>query len=254
MEENKFFKYKRIPHLDEVLHILDKPVQVYEKIDGGNAQVRKINGRVICGSRAHFLTREKFFRQEWFKDFQRWTLRNYTFYNLLEDLIVYGEWSSKHVLDYKSEFTNKFFMTDVLDLNYKRFIPYEEAKEILFDLKIENLLYLTPLSKGKTNFEQLVKMLEKSEYSNGDREGLVIKNYDSQEFAKLWTSSIKRKGIITVSDIENIILGFKDSGKEIEKEKVIKGLEKDFRRSNRGVSHSAIEKKVDEYFENFSDN
>jgi len=70
----------------------------------------------------------------------------------------------------------------------------------------------------------------------------------------LWTSSIKRKGIITVSDIENIILGFKDLGKEIEKEKVIKGLEKDFRRSNRGVSHSAIEKKVDEYFENFSDN
>ena len=45
MEDNKYVKYKRIPHLEEIPHILDNPVKVYEKIDGGNCQIRKIEGR-----------------------------------------------------------------------------------------------------------------------------------------------------------------------------------------------------------------
>ena len=245
MKEDRFVKYKRIPHLEEIPYILDKPVEVYEKMDGGNSQVRKINGRVICGSRANFLTKEKFFSQEWFKDFQKWALGNYSFYNLLEDLIIYGEWTSKHTLDYKPEFTNKFFMIDLFDLNSKRFIPYEKAREILSDLEIQNLIYLPILFKGKIDFDELTKMLGGSEYRYGDREGLIIKNYDSQEFAKLWTSSIKRKGIISLSDIESIALGIKDSGKEIER---------DFKRSNRQVSSILIKDSVEEYLKKSFDN
>ncbi|MCX6747000.1 MAG: hypothetical protein NTU63_02595 [Candidatus Pacearchaeota archaeon] len=254
MQDNPHFvKYRRIPHLDEVPCILDNLVEVYEKVDGGNVQIRKINGRILSGSRAHFLTREKFFSQEWFKDFNKWALGNYSFYNLLEDLVIYGEWTSKHTLEYKPEFTNKFFMIDLFDLGSKRFIPYEKAREILKDMEIENLIYLEVLFKGKTDFNELTKMIEGSKYRYGNKEGLVIKNYNLQEFAKLWTSSVKRKGVVNVSDVKNVILGLKDSQKRVNKETVIQELELELKRSNRRVSSFAIESEVDYYFEN-SDN
>ncbi|MDO8529012.1 MAG: RNA ligase family protein [Nanoarchaeota archaeon] len=255
MTDNQFIKYQRIPHLEEVPHILDNPVEIYEKIDGGNAQVRKIGGRIFCGSRAHFLTREKLFTQEWFKDFQKWALGNQSFYGLLEDLVIYGEWTAKHTLTYKPEFTNRFFLLDVLDLNSRRFIPYAEARQILSDLGIENLLYLENLSEGKVSREQLVKMLTGNEYRySGEREGLVVKNYELQEFAKLRASSIRRKGIITASDIGNIIHGLKDSGKDITENRVVDELELDFRRSNRQVPLSVIQSSVSNYFKKNPDN
>ena len=194
-DKTHFVKYQRIPHFDEVPRILDNPVEVYEKIDGGNVQVRKIDGRILCGSRAHFLTKEKLFNQQWFKDFQKWALGNSGFYNLPDNLIVYGEWTARHTLSYKPEFTDRFFMIDVLDLNPNLFVPYSDSKQILSDLGIDDLIYLKTLSKGKISREQLVKLLGESEYRYGDREGLVLKNYDSQEFAKLWTSSVRKKGL-----------------------------------------------------------
>lgn len=252
MANNRFVKYHRIPHLDEVPRILDIPVEVYEKIDGGNAQVRQIDGRLFCGSRAHFLTREKSFGQAWFRDFQKWALGNYSFYNLVEDLIIYGEWTAKHTLSYKPEFTNKFFMIDVLDLSSQKFIPYENSRQILSDLEIKDLIYLPNLSNGKTNQEKLEKMLNGSEYRYGDKEGLVIKSYDSQEFAKLWTSSVKRKGVITPSDIESIVFTLGDSNVEITRENLIDELERDFRRSNRQVPLSAIKSAVENYLDKLS--
>ncbi len=248
MEENRFVKYKRIPHLEEIPHILDNPVKVYEKIDGGNCQIRKINYRVLCGTRAHFLTREEFFTEDWFKDFQKWALKDYRFYNLPENLIIYGEWTSKHTLDYKPEFTNKFFLLDVFDLETHGFIPYNEGKERLLDLNIEGPLYLPTIFSGKTDIEQLKKMLEHSEYKNGDKEGLVIKNYNMQEFAKLWTSSIKRKGIVTQSDVQNVFLSLKDEGKSVNRKILLRQLESDLRRSKRNVPAKEIERVVEQFY------
>ncbi|HTZ41692.1 MAG TPA: RNA ligase family protein [Candidatus Omnitrophota bacterium] len=248
MEDNLFVKYKRIPHLDEVPHILNNPVKVYEKIDGGNAQIRKIKGRVICGSRAHFLTREEFFSQDWFKDFQKWALKDYRFYDLPENLIVYGEWTSKHVLNYRPDFTDKFFLLDVFDLDAKRFVPYNEGRDRLLGLKIEGPLYLRTLFSGKIKTEQLEKMVEKSDYRDGNMEGVVIKNYDLQEFAKLWTSTIKRKGIITQSDVKSIFLSLADEGETVTKSKLLRQLESDLRRSNRNVSQKEIQDAVEKFY------
>ena len=121
---DEFIKYPRIPHLVEIPRLLNHPVEVYEKLDGGNVQVRKINGRVVCGCRAHYLGNPKYFRQEWFKDFQKWTFSNYSFYEIPENVIIYGEWLSRHTLDYKSEFTNRFFLIDLLDFDEGAFIEY----------------------------------------------------------------------------------------------------------------------------------
>jgi len=64
----------------------------------------------------------------------------------------------------------------------------------------------------------------------------------------------KKKRVISVSDIENILFGLNDSGKGITEEKIIKELESDFRKSNRQVPISAIESAVRDYFEKTFDN
>lgn len=248
MQIDSFVKYKRIPHLEEIPRILDNPVKVYEKIDGGNSQIRKIEGRVFCGSRAHFLTREEFFSQDWFKDFQKWAMNGYRFYNLPENLIVYGEWSSRHTLDYKPKFTNQFFLLDIFDLSTGKFLSYNEGRDKLVHLGIEGPLYLRTLFSGKTNMEQLKKMIGKSDYRDGDMEGLVIKNYDMQEFAKLWTSSVKRKGIVTQSDVQSTFFSLKDEGKPITRKNLLRELESDLRRSKRDVSLKEIEKAVERFY------
>lgn len=249
MKDNiQFVKYGRIPHLEEVPHILDNSVRVYEKIDGGNCQVRKIEGRVICGSKANFLTREEFFSQDWFKDFNRWVLKDYRFYNLPENFIVYGEWTSSHTLNYYPNFTNKFFFLDVFDLDSNRFLSYNEGKNILLGLKIEGPLYLKTLFHGKTNMGELKRMVEGSEYREGDKEGLVIKNYNLQEFAKLWTSSIKRKGIVTPSDVKNIFFGLKDEGRLVNQRELVRELQSDLRKSRRDVSLKEIEMAVEKFY------
>jgi ATP-dependent RNA circularization protein (DNA/RNA ligase family) len=244
----KFVKYKRIPHLDEIPHILDNSVKVYEKIDGGNVQIRKINGRIFSGSRAHFLAREKSFTQDWFKDFQRWVLKDYRFYNIPENLIIYGEWSSKHTLDYNLEFTNRFFLIDIFDLDKNKFLFYSEGRDKLLNLKIEGPLYLRTLFSGKTDIEKLKEIIEKSDYRGGNMEGVVIKDYNLQEFAKLWTSSIKRKGVVTQLDVKSIYSSLKDGGEIITKEKLLRELKSDLRKSGRDVPIDKIEKTVEEFY------
>src|SRR3990172_6688378 len=103
-----FVKYPSIPHLAETLEILDgNNLQVFEKLDGGNCQVRMFNGELFCGNRSNFLRREEYFRFPWFKDFKRWTMSNQGLYGLPQSLIVYGEFTSPHTVPYEPEFTNK---------------------------------------------------------------------------------------------------------------------------------------------------
>ena len=196
-----FLKYPEIPHLMEVPDILDEDcLEVYEKLDGGNSQVRVYGGRIFTGSRANFLNREEYFRFDWFKDFNSWAKSNYSFYNLPENLIVYGEFLSPHTLKYKPEFTNKFFLIDAYDLSQRKFIPYEVAKRGLEDdLGVKEVLFLDALIRGRISMAKIKKLaMDESQYSNYGREGIVIKNYNGQKFAKLWRTSVDptKKGVI----------------------------------------------------------
>jgi len=251
--ENCFQKYIKIPHLEEVLSILDNPVEVYEKIDGGNVQIRKTQGRVLCGSRAHYITREEHFRFPWFKNFQKWALGNYSFYSLPEDLIVFGEWSAKHTLDYKPEFTDRFFLTDIFDLQQKKFIPYNEGKKKLVEIGIKEIIFLKTLLSDYTTKEKLEKMVSDSDYREGDKEGLVIKNYTTQKFAKLWTRFVRlKKGIITQPDIKSISLSLIDAGEDVTKGRLMEEILKDFNGGRRNVPVDKIETEVDRFFDTAS--
>lgn len=196
-----FVKYLEIPHLMEVPEILNRNcLEVYEKLDGGNSQVRVCDGRIFTGSRANFLNREEHFRFDWFKDFNKWTKSNHSFYNLPENFIVYGEFLAPHTLKYKPEFESRFFLIDVYDLSKSQFISYQNARRLLEDsLGIKNILFLEALAKGKISMEKLKEItMGESQYSEYGREGVVIKDYFNQRFAKLWRTSIdlSKKGLI----------------------------------------------------------
>ena len=140
-------------------------------------------------------------------------MSNQSLYGLPESLIVYGEFTAPHTLPYKPEFTNKFFLIDVYDTIDKKFIPYGRAKNILERrLHIKGISSLDVLAEGRIDLE-MIKGLAKAEsqYSKHGREGVVVKDYESQKFAKLWRTSVNptREGLIeeitkTIRSIRNI--------------------------------------------------
>lgn len=211
--EIEFVKYPEIPHLMENLEILDSDnLEAYEKLDGGNGQVRLLDGRIRTGSRANFLNKEEYFRFDWFKNFNNWAKSNYSFYNLPDNLITYMEFLSPHTLRYKKEFENRAFLIDVLDLNTRKFIPYEVAKHGLSELGIEGILFLEPLAKGTLDLDQAKKLaMGEGQYSFFGREGIVIKDYHHQNFAKLWRTSADSSEKGLVEEINKTILSLQDA-------------------------------------------
>ncbi len=212
--EPVFVKYPEIPHLTQVLKILDSDsLEVYEKLDGGNTQVRTHNGRIITGSRANFLSREEYFMFPWFRKFNNWAKSDYSFHNLPENLIIYGEFLSPHTLKYKPEFESRFFLIDLYDLNTGKFIPYESARKRLEDdLEIKNILFLETLAKGKQSMARIKELaIGKSHYSDYGREGVVIKDYHHQKFAKLWRTSVDHSEKGLLEEIKKTILSLQNT-------------------------------------------
>ncbi len=244
----RFLKYPRMQHLAEALDILDNNVNVFEKMDGGNSQVRKIKGRIICGSRARFLLRERDLAQPWFKNFQRWALSNYSFYNLPENLVVYGEWLSRHTIDYNPEFIDKFFLIDLYNINKKMFLHYDEAKQTVEDLEIEDVLTLNELARGMVTKNQLEKLaLGKSDYSDGSREGVVIKDYENQRFVKLWRSTIELPYTSVIEEIDRIVNSLQDQRKSFSRSDLYRIVYWELRRSDKTIPFQHIRELIDKY-------
>ncbi len=188
-----FVKYDRICEIDELNFGRRLPrgdLMVFEKIDGGNCQVRCDECQLLPGSRSSYLKGARVDNREWFQRFTRWTYSNGSLYALPPHLVMFGEWSGNHTLTYSEEYTDKFFLTDLLDLETRRFNDYEQAVDILKSLGVEQVLPLPILARGKNlSFQKIDDILKQpSDFRDGPREGLVIKNYGStpQMFLKTY--------------------------------------------------------------------
>jgi len=194
-----FVKYKRIPEvlkLNQLSSITQEDVQVFEKIDGGNCQIRKIDGRLYSGSKANFLIGDPVYRAVWFPRMLSWMYSNHSLYNLPENLILFGEWSGNHTITYSPPDTDKFFMIDLFDLENQRFIPYDEAVSRVKKMGVSDIRFLNILAEGKVDIKKLEHILDaQSSYYPGKKEGLVIKSYLSnpQEFYKILNSRFKEQ-------------------------------------------------------------
>jgi len=249
-----FVKYSRIPHLYEVLDLLDNPVEVFEKIDGGNSQIRKSEGRIFAGSRARFLSERKD-RAAWFPDFLNFVMKNLTFHNLPENLIIFTEWLSPHTLDYTRQAQDQAYLLDVYDTEEGRFLPYQKDLELLIQLGIEGINFLVPfISNKKVSVDELKEVLleRDSDYRSPGKkmEGVVVKDYSNQRFAKFWRrSAMKRVSYIDEDDLRRAIFGLFDEDKPIRYEKVSVKIQENLYEEQRGVDEEVIETFLQRYFD-----
>ncbi len=199
-ETEPFVKYGKLVALAESADIQsysNRKFSVFEKIDGGNCQVRKVaEGRLVAGSKANFLHGSYLRKREWFERLNGWMHSNYSLYNLPQDIIMFGEWSGNHTIEYAPEHTNKFFLIDLFDVNLNCFTPYRESCERLSSLGIEDVAFTTELARGKITERDIERLLDQpSQYYNGPKEGLVLKDYTSSQqlFLKIYHSEFSEK-------------------------------------------------------------
>ena len=188
-----FVKYPKISALADLAGAIPLPpetvVTVFEKIDGGNCQVRRHNGQVLPGSRGHYIAKMHTEALDWFRKFCKWTYPNASLYNLPEDIVMFGEWAGNHTINYGPEFNDKFVFLDAFDLKSKRFMPYSDAVAHVCGAKVQGVTFLEPLVEDKAkniNIEKLV--MEPSRNYTGPKEGIVIKAYGEspQSFFKAY--------------------------------------------------------------------
>ncbi len=198
---DEFIKYGKILALDDFSDIRiysQNDFFVFEKIDGGNCQVRKINGSLVAGSRANFLRGKKLNRFEWFKKLNGWMHSNKSLYNLSEDVVLFGEWAGNHTIDYNQDSSNKFYLIDLFDINSRTFFDYDSAFDYSKEIQLLDVNILNVLHQGVVDKKILEELLnEKSSYYDGPKEGLVLKDYEKNIFLKIYHEDFveKRKGL-----------------------------------------------------------
>jgi ATP-dependent RNA circularization protein (DNA/RNA ligase family) len=187
-----FIKYPKIALYEEHPDILKNEVMVFEKLDGGNCQFRKlITGRILCGNRSNYLN-EKYFNRYWFMDFLRWVHRNYSLFVIEPKYIFYGEWLAPHTLEYAKEFQNRFYLIDIFDTEVEKFLEYPRSCELIQEYQLKDINLLNPFT-GKLNEKELDNLLPGSDYGAEQKEGIVIKDYANQRFVKLVNPKFKEQ-------------------------------------------------------------
>lgn len=188
-----FIKYPKIALYEEHPDILKNEVMVFEKLDGGNCQFRKLKtGRMLCGNRSNYLN-EKYFNRYWFIDFLRWVHRNYSLFAIEPKYIFYGEWLAPHTLEYAKEFQNRFYLIDIFDIEVERFLEYPRSCELIHEYQLKDINVLKPLFTGKLNEKELDNLLLGSHHGAEQKEGIVIKDYANQRFVKLVNPQFKEQ-------------------------------------------------------------
>ncbi|MGB9708232.1 MAG: RNA ligase family protein [Candidatus Pacearchaeota archaeon] len=262
-EYSIFKKYPEIGYLEENLDILNScELLVFEKIDGANTHFRTINGRLRCGSRGDWIDKK---RQKplWASAFESWVYRNPKHAAIPARFITYGEWYGFNNIFYRPEYLNSFFLIDIYDIESGKFLDYSSAKEIILTADIDDIIFLPLLKKGKISMEELKMLLEKSDYYDGPREGVVIKDYKNQKFAKLLHPVFQdfRKdqnrplleNYVTEIRIEKIIEELWNAGKMIEMGGVVRRLKEDIKKNHKiVVREDLLGVKVKFYLDRYS--
>ena len=174
-------KYPSIPLLEELREedpaafaaLMGSDVYVFEKMDGGNVQVRKdSNGSVDRGLRSGKVDGSTIERVPWAEEFEKYFWTNRERFQRLVPGTYFGEFTIPadgefiHV-EYSPEFLSRFFLIDVAgEHNRGLFLPYEQAARRV--KAVSDIVHTAPLVyRGKLDEGQLEKLLYgKSEFSN----------------------------------------------------------------------------------------
>lgn len=195
----EFVKYVKIPYINESPDLYGREVYIFEKIDGSLCQIRKTKNGIIGGSRANYMT--GLTKPGWGDYFLKWMHTNSSLYNLKPEIIMFGEWLDPVTIDYDKEMTNKFYFIDLAIVENGRlsFYDYMEALDYLTEWNINGVEIMPIIAKKFVDESIALEILKKQpsylrslnydsktgEVINSEMEGIVLKNYTLQKFAKV---------------------------------------------------------------------
>lgn len=218
----------------------------YTLVSNSNTRFMLKDGKLIFGSRNTILGTED---NDEIKDGQFSRFINYVLDNINRDklnnmyndrsLIFYGEQMVKHTVNYKWDDVPAYIGFDIYDIQAEKFLHWTESKQIFEDL---GLPFTKVYISGKYN-KKIKKFIDKDKYPSeyavdGIGEGIVIKNYDQQLYAKKYSEGFKERfhkqfgkskkkaknhnekfleTYITVHAIEKQIYGLIDEGEKLDR-------------------------------------
>ena len=196
----EFKKYPRIRVLGDKENegILDDGVvHIEEKIDGANFRFMVRDGIIIFGSRSQQLTSNDGEDTNVTKNFVRCVKHvrdrmalapKAIMKGIPSHLIFYGECCIKHSMNYDWEIIPAYLGFDIYDSNRELFLDYDKRECVFKALGLDMVPLIKTIDKS-TKLDETD--IPQSKYTLVQAEGIVIKNYDRQLFAKLVTPKFK---------------------------------------------------------------
>lgn len=172
-----FRNFGKIYHIgkEEVDGILNGHCVLQEKIDGANTSIWCYDGIIRYGSRTRDITD----RPEQFSGFISYIERNdmvkdFLIRNRDRDLVLYGEWLSKHTIPYKESAYGKFYLFDIYERATDKYWNQKDVAEIAEYLSLD---YAQVFKEGGITMEDVELYAGKTNLGKVG-EGVVIKNLD----------------------------------------------------------------------------
>ncbi len=201
MEFRKYHKIKILGDLDNVgiFDDEDDDIIIQEKMDGANFRFFIKDGNIIFGTRTQQITSNKGEPSNVQKNFTRcidyvrevfWSNIDITESKKLEGYIFYGECMTKHTMNYDWDKVPPFLGFDIWDIKNERWVDYSEMADIYQGLGLE-IVPLIKIVKSKEISQVTDDDVPQSVYCLDKAEGVVIKNYNKQLFAKFVREKFK---------------------------------------------------------------
>lgn len=183
-----FHKYLKIKHfgdeeLNELLVNPEDDLVIQEKIDGANFRFMVVDGRIVFGSRTQSIGDSN---QEIGGNWKRCVefIKEKVNVDLVNGMFIfYGECCVKHSMSYDWDKIPPYLGFDIMNIDSGQFLPYPLVKDIFTEL---NLPFVPVIKECKVKDLGIITddSVPKSAYSECQAEGIVIKNYSKQLFAK----------------------------------------------------------------------
>lgn len=192
----KFPKTPRLSSMNERDFFISDGLRavVTEKVDGANAAISFISGKLTLQSRGHILAGG--FRESQFDLFKSWASEHETIFRkiLHGRYVMFGEWCyAKHRVFYDA-LPQFFLVFDVFDKENDYFISSKKRQEVLADMVQVHEIFSGPF-KNINNFE---KFIGESNYKSSN----LVDN-----FQRIMSSPIGRHYSKSETDLMNLMEG-----------------------------------------------
>jgi len=205
----KYPKVRRIGHRENGGMLDQGHLVMKEKLDGGNFSIRREahldkeyhtdNRELVFASRNVLYKNEKDIDKN-FTHAVEYVRENVNFDTVLEaeveygPIVVYGEAMHPHTLEYDWENTPSFVGFDIWSVDQQQFLPWSEAQEIIdaMGLPAVPTIYEGTAEQFTAAYD-INNLFDDigSAYRNGLPEGVVIRNEDTGQTAKVRTQQFK---------------------------------------------------------------